>query len=274
MAAKGSSFFVIAVIVLIATWTAAAATNAAELPRTWKLVRAVEAPEAVQAAAADEQHFYAVANAVVARYDRATGRRLAISTGTATHLNSGFLYQGKLYCAHSNYPQLPEHSELKVLDLDSMQLSTAHDFGDRGGSLTWAVWREGNWYCNFARYGDDQRKTTLVKFDGDWKELSRWSYPTEVLSQLGRYSLSGGIWRDGVFGEDGVLGEPELLVTGHDDPVLFRLRLPKRGDVLEFIGQDSVPFTGQGIAIDTHTGGLVGIDRGKRRVVFAAPPGK
>jgi len=40
--------------------------------------------------------------------------------------------------------------------------------------------------------------------------------------------------------------------------------------VLELIDTESVPFTGQGIASDTHPGGLIGINRAKRQVIFAA----
>src|SRR5262245_9355270 len=95
------------------------------------------APEANQAAAADERFVYAIDNRVVAKYDRMTGKRLAVSTGEARHLNCGFLWKGKLYCAHSNYPQQPAQSEIMVLDTDSMQLSTFKQFGAAHGSLTW-----------------------------------------------------------------------------------------------------------------------------------------
>ena len=50
----------------------------------------------------------------------------------ATHLNTGFFWQGKLYCAHSNYPAKPERSELLVLDPESMELTTYHDFAGQG----------------------------------------------------------------------------------------------------------------------------------------------
>lgn len=229
------------------------------MPGGWKSTGVLEAPEAHQAAAADERFVYAITNTQVARYDRSSGKRVGLSTGDARHLNSGFLWDGKLYCAHSNYPQTPEQSEIKVLDLESLQLTTFQDFGNFGGSLTWAVRDAGHWWCNFARYGDQNTRTFLVKFDPAWRELQRWEYPLEIIRELGRNSLSGGIWRDGM-----------LLVTGHDDPVLFRLRLPKAGNVLEFIDKESVPVTGQGIAHDPLTGGLVGINRAKRLVVFAS----
>ena len=226
----------------------------------WKQTGTLSATEAHQAAAADDKFVYAITNTLVAKYDRQTGERLATSTGEAKHLNSGFLWERRLYCAHSNYPQTPEQSEIKVLDLDSMRLTTFKEFGSIGGSLTWAVRHDEHWWCNFARYGDDNGQTFLVKFDKDWRELGRWTYPAEVIRELHRMSLSGGLWRDG-----------SLLVTGHDDPVFFQLRLPKSGRVLEFVDQQSVPFTGQGFAHDPKTGGLVGINRSKHLLVFANP---
>lgn len=225
----------------------------------WKQTGTLAAPEAHQAAAADERFVYVITNTLVAKYDRQSGERLAVSTGEAKHLNSGFLWEERLFCAHSNYPQTPERSEIKVLDLESMRLTTFKDFANFGGSLTWAVRHDEHWWCNFARYGDDNAQTFLVKFDDDWHERGRWTYPPEVIRALGRMSLSGGLWRDGV-----------LLVTGHDDPVLFRLRLPKSGNVLEMADKQPAPFTGQGIALDPKSGGLVGIHRSKRLVVFAS----
>lgn len=97
------------------------------------------APEANQAAAADEHFVYAIDSAVVAKYDRATGKRLAVSTGNATHLNSGFFWEGKLYCAHSNYPRKPERSEIMVMNPETMLLKPFKEFGDSRGSLTWIV---------------------------------------------------------------------------------------------------------------------------------------
>src|SRR3954467_2061818 len=80
--------------------------GAAEVKQTGTL----RAPEATQAATADERFIYAISSTGIAKYDRATGARVAISTGPAHHLNSGFLSEGKIYCAHSNYPQRPEKS--------------------------------------------------------------------------------------------------------------------------------------------------------------------
>lgn len=233
-------------------------TVVADSSTTWEQAGALSAPEAHQAAAADRSFLYAIANTKIAKYDRKTGKQVAVSTGPARHLNSGFLWKEKLYCAHSNYPQKPERSQIKVLNPDTMELTTFKDFGNYGGSLTWAIRHLDCWWCNFAHYGDQNGKTFLVNFDEQWKEKGRWAYPKEVLEQLGRYSLSGGLWWG-----------THLLVTGHDDPVLFRLRLSARGDRLEYLGKEMAPFTGQGIAIDPLTGGLVGINRAKKQVVMA-----
>ncbi|MGI9467039.1 MAG: hypothetical protein ACR2OA_07960 [Rubripirellula sp.] len=74
--------------------------------------------------------------------------------------------------------------------------------------------------------------------------------------------------------------EDELLVTGHDEAVLYRLQLPDAGNKLVCLGEYKVPFTGQGIAFDPKTGGMVGIIRARglsrlrvgNQMVVALPP--
>jgi hypothetical protein len=230
----------------------------AQEPTAFVATRSLAAPEANQAAAADERFVYAIDNRRIAQYDRLTGERVALSSGEALHLNSGYLWEGKLYCAHSNYPLTPAQSEILVLDPGSMKLTSFKQFGASRGSLTWCVRHADHWWCNFAHYGDTNSKTVLVKLDDQWREHGAWTYPPEVIADLGRYSISGGLWR----------GE-ELLVTGHDKRVVYRLRLPSTGSVLKWIETHPAPFPGQGIAIDPVTGGLVGIDRARKRVVLA-----
>jgi hypothetical protein len=228
----------------------------------WKFLASVAASEATQAAAADERFFYAVSSAVVGKYDRLTFRRVAESSPRVHHLNSAYFHAGRLYCAHSNYPEMPERSELMSVDVATMQLSVARDFGNYGGSLTWAVRHDGHWWLNFARYEQNVGETFLAEFDDQWKELRRFTYPPALLSRLGgKYSLSGGLFR----GDD-------LLVSGHDDPIVYRLRLPKSGTVLELIDAQEVPFRGQGFAVDPVTGGLIGVVRRELRMVLGAPP--
>ncbi|MEE2685530.1 MAG: endonuclease [Planctomycetota bacterium] len=221
-------------------------------------VRTFPAPEAHQGVAASRQHVFAVTNRTVALYDRRTGKRLGLSTGEAMHLNSGFVWKGRVLCAHSNYPLQPEKSEVKVFDPVTLELATLINFGDYGGSLTWIVRRRGHWLCNFARYDENNSETFLVEFDAGFNELRRWTYPQSVIGKLGKYSLSGGVWSRG-----------ELLVTGHDDPVAFRVRIPRQGTELEQVGSYAVPFTGQGFAVDPVGSGLVGISRARHEVIFA-----
>lgn len=249
-------------LAVVLTFALVPAVQAAEpLPTPgaarWKATLTIPAPEANQAAAADERYFYAIANAVVARYDRQTRERVAVSTGPAKHLNSGYFWEGKLYLTHTAYAK-PEQSELKALDPATMQLTTYKDFGDFGGSITWALRHEGKWWANFARYGKENAGTFLVEFDDGWKERRRFTYPPAVIETLGSASLSGGVW----------LGN-EILATDHDHRVIYRLKLPAEGTVLELIDRQESPFPGQGIAIDPVTKGLIGIDRAKKLIVLA-----
>ena len=110
----------------------------------------------------------------------------------------------------------------------------------------------------FARYGPANAETVLVKLDDAWRELGSWTYPAQVVAKMGKYSISGGIWSGG-----------SVLVTGHDEKAVFRLRLPAEGEVLDLLETLPSPFPGQGIASDPKTGGLVGINRDKAQVIFA-----
>ncbi|WP_437201061.1 endonuclease [Planctomicrobium sp. SH664] len=234
---------------------------AAEPQPGWVQTGTLAAPEAKQAVAADDEFVYVIDNKVVAKYSRKTQQRVATSTGPATHLNSGFLFEGKLYCAHSNYPKVPEQSEIKVLDPQSMKLSTFRKFeGSPHGSLTVAIFDRGSWWCVFARYGAENVGTVLVRFDRDWAETGVWTFPASVVSDLGKSSISGGIWQGNRF-----------LATGHDKQLIYELELPENGTVLTHLSTRSAPFFGQGIAADPATGGLVGIDRKSRLVLFAVP---
>jgi hypothetical protein len=246
-------------VVLLITWLSLHAE--AQLPvssRPYLKTEAIGSVHATQAAAADEKIVYAVSSTDVAKLDRATGQEMAVSKGPAQHLNSGFLWQGKLYCAHSNYPRQPHQSDVRVLDPGTMELTISHACADPPGSLTWVVRRGEHWWCHFAHYGKDNSRSVLVQFDAAWRELRRWTYPKDLVAEWGSYSLSGGLWQG-----------DELLGTGHDKKAIYRLRVPREGKVIEMIEVIPAPFPGQGIATDPKTGGLVGIDRGRKEVIFA-----
>src|SRR5439155_18267597 len=103
----------------------------------------------------------------------------------------------------------------------------------------------------------ENARSVLVRYDDGWREMGRWTYPKELVADWGSYSLSGGLWQ----GDD-------LLATGHDKRLIYRLRLPKDGAVVEVMEAIPSPFPGQGIATDPKTRRLVGIDRGKKAVMF------
>ena len=226
----------------------------------WTTTRLIASPHATQAAAADDRHAYAISNTTVAQYDRATGRLVQLGTAAdAKHLNSGFVHEGRVYCAHSNYPAEPPESEIRVFDPATGKLTLLHRFEHPPGSLVWCVRRGGNWWCCFAWYRGDNARTVLVEYaDGGFgREVRRFTFPAEVVGDWDGMSASGGIW-------DG----DTLLVSHHHVPVLYRLALPADGGVLRLVEALGCPFPGQGIAADP-AGGLVGIDRPHRRIVFA-----
>lgn len=244
---------------LLLTCAAADGESKLDLKPGWKATGELKSEFATQAAAADEEHVYAVSNGTVAVYDRATGKLLAKSEGAAEHLNSAFLKDGKVYCAHSNYPKKPDTSEIRVYDPATKKLTVFHDFKDPPGSLVWNVHDGKRWWCCFAHYKDDNAKTILIRYADGFKEERRWTFPRKVVADWDGMSASGGVW-------DG----DTLLVSHHHFKVLYRLRVPKDGTELEFVEALACPLPGQGIAADPKTaGGLVGIDRAARKVVFA-----
>lgn len=232
------------------------------LGRGWESSSTLRSEFAHQAAAADGTSVYAVSSTHVARYDRITGKLEGAVTSAGTkHLNSAFVWKGKVYCAHSNYPAKPETSDIRVYDPSADKLAVHHAFEKPPGSLVWCVREPADkfWWCCFAHYGADNTKTLLAKMDDRFRELDRWTFPKAVIDDWDAMSASGGLW-------DG----ESLLVSHHHFKVLYRLKLPKGGGELEFVEALSSPFPGQGIAVDTKVpGGLVSIDRDSKAIIFA-----
>lgn len=234
-----------------------------DLKPGWELTASFKAKQATQAAAADERFFYAISNTHVAKYDRQTGKMISSSTSPGSkHLNSGYFHEGKLYCAHSNYPNLPEESDIRVYDPQKETLSVFHRFEKPPGSLVWCI-RDPEaplWWCCFAHYGAENGKTFLAKMDERFGDIQRWSFPKKVVDDWDKMSASGGVWDAGT-----------LLVSHHHFKVLYRLRVPPNGNELELVESLACPFPGQGIAVDPKVaGGLVGIDRYAGTVIFGA----
>lgn len=228
------------------------------------------AEEAHQGVAVDEQHFYAITNSAVGKYELSTGKRVAqwISTNEVSlkHLNSGVVFAGKLYCAHSNWPLVPRASSIEIWETEKLQHVDTISFGHADGALNWVDRYDGAWYGVFAHYShgtdvtakDHVSRTRLVKFDADWKPVQTWTFPENVWKRLAPSSNSGGS-----FAADGT-----LYCTGHDHAELYVMRLPKEGRVLEYVETISAPIAGQGIAWRLKPlPQLFGIRRAKREVV-------
>jgi hypothetical protein len=232
-------------------------------------VRRIPAVEANQGVAADEEFLYAIANYAIGKYEKKSGKRVAgweCENGKPLiHLDSGVVQEGVLYCAHSNYPGVPMVSSIETWDAATLRHTGSHSFGIFAGSATWVDLREGYRYVTFAHYKSnadepdrDPRWTTLIQFDSGWRQRQSWVYPAEVVSRLGTFSISGG-----VFTADG-----KLYCTGHDNPEVYVLRLPDGGSSLVLEEIFPIPMKGQGIALDPVDRELLyGIDRMKREMV-------
>jgi hypothetical protein len=245
---------------------------AAEAPAA----RTFDVPEARQAVAVGERHFYAIGNRVIAKYDKQTGRRMAAwegpEGGPIQHLNSGAVVDGRLYCAHSNYPNIPMTGSVEIWDAETLAHVGSHSFGAGQGSLTWVDRHAGHWWAGFAHYsgeraepGKDTSWTQVVQLDDRWRRLQAWVFPREVVERLRPMSNSGASW-----GSDGL-----LYCTGHDHHEVYAMRLPKLGSTLELERVVPLASFGQGIAWDRTAGAtrdLWGIVRGRGVVTVTRVP--
>ena len=220
----------------------------------------------------DARHFYAISNRRIGKYDKESGERVGgwegAPAGPIIHLDSGIVLDGRLYCAHSNYPGVPMVSSIEVFETATLEHVGTHSLGILSGSATWIDrGPDGYWWVAFGRYAGrggvpDQGPawTNLVKFDESWRRVAGYVYPNEVVERFEDMSNSGGAW-----GEDG-----RLYATGHDEGEVFALSLPTAGSVLELHEVLPVSAEGQGIAWDrTAPDTLYSIIRSRREVVVS-----
>lgn len=127
------------------------------------LIARFDAAEAVQAVAVDGGHFYAIANAAIGKYDKHSGKLTNLWRASdelpLRHLNAGVVRGGRLYCAHSNFPQFPETSSLEVFDAATLEHIDSHSFGIYEGSLTWVDRHDNAWWAVFAHYSRKVNET-------------------------------------------------------------------------------------------------------------------
>lgn len=227
-------------------------TGAALHPRPrYQEVARFPAPEARQGVAVDRNTIYVIGNSVLAAYDKTTFDKQAYwgcpEGDPLIHLNAGIVEKGKLWTAHSNYPEVPMLSSLEIWETPGLNHVGNHSFGLRWGSLTWVDWHEGSWYACFAHYGNraaepnrDPSWTQLVRLNDAFEFQEGWAFPRALQKRFDRYSSSGG-----GFGPDG-----RLYVTGHDHRELYVLQFPKMGSTLEWVDVIPFPSEGQAFAFD------------------------
>lgn len=229
-------------------------------------LRRLKAVEANQGVAVDREHFYAITNHAIGKYRKDTGERVAgwdgDKDGRIRHLNAGVVLEGKLYCAHSNFPAMPEESSVEIWDTATMQPTASHVFEKPPGSLTWVDRRDGAWFACFVQYRKtgDPAKSRVVKYDAQWRQLASWSFPAALIERFAGNSASGGSFGPGGF----------LFVTGHDAPELYVLEMPEGGG--ELIWKATIPITaaGQAFAWDRGEDGvLYSIQRKTKEVIVS-----
>jgi hypothetical protein len=233
-----------------------------------ELLQRMPIKEARQAVAVDADAFYAVDNTTIAKYDKKTGNLIVKWDGAAAgtiHLDSGVVADGKIYCAHSNYPAWPMVSSVEIFDAQSLKHIQSRSLGIDRGSLTWLDRdAQGRWWGAFANYNrvfdkstiayGNKYNTQVVRFDAGWRVAEAWVFPDALVEKFDDMSNSGGSW-----GPDG-----KLYVTGHDNPELYVMELPEIGGTLKWVGTIPLEIGGQGIAFDhTQPGVIYGIIRKK-----------
>jgi len=219
--------------------------------------------------AVDAEHFYAIDDRRIGKYSKRSGERVATWTAPAGvpigHLNSGVVLDGRLHCAHSNFPGLPMRSSIETFDAATLAHVGSQRLGLLPGSATWVDRRDGLFFVGLANYagrggapGRGPESTTVARFDASWRPIGGHAFPEAVVERFGTRSNSGG-----AFGPDGL-----LYATGHDAGEVYALRVPAAGVALELVEILPADATGQGIAWDpAEPGVLWTIRRDSREVV-------
>jgi hypothetical protein len=219
------------------------------------LLRTYDAFDANQGVAVDDDKFYAVDNRQITMHNRRSGQPLlqfsAVAGGPIIHMDSGAVYRGRIYAAHSNYDDSPMESSIEIFDARTLQHIGSHSLGIDRGSLTWIDHHDGGWWAGFANYDvvpDGQTapygqtyNTQVVQMDDNFKVIAAYTIPKAILDRFKPMSNSGGSW-----GPDG-----RLWLTGHDLDEAYVMEPPKAGAELRWIATVKLPgVEGQGISWD------------------------
>lgn len=236
-------------------------------------VRRYRAPEARQAVAVDREHFYAITNRRIGKYRKSDGERVAEyqdpADGAIYHMNAGVVIGDRLYCANSNFPDIPMTGSIEIFDTRDLRHVGSRSFGIDIGSLLWVLKRDQDWWACFGHYnerggepGKTNERTMLVKFDDQFRKLEGFVFPKAVIDRWDGMTNSGAIW----------LPNGILVGTGHHAPELHLYRLPTSGSTLRLVGIVPMECEGQGIAYEEETGHIWGIQRRTGEVLVMKLP--
>ena len=244
--------------ILLCAWLLLVVTSTQAQTHHFEVSGRFESTDARQGVAVDSQYVYVVSNYSISKHDKKTGEELLRWEGEEgnplIHLNSGIVIDGILYCAHSNYPDIPMASSIEMFDPETLAHIGSHSLGIMHGSATWIDRRDGVWWIGFAHYdgrggvqGRGPAWTRIVLFDNEWRAVGGYIYPQDVVERFLDRSNSGA-----AFGPDG-----RLYATGHDAAEVYALRIPSGGSILELEEVIPVEAEGQGIAWDPFDPGTL-----------------
>ena len=219
----------------------------------------LDAPEAGQGVAVDNSYYYAIDNFMIAKYSRATGKRVALWRGArggpVIHLNSCFVDGEDLACAHSNYPHVPFANSVEWFDRETLQPKRSKSLGVMDeGSLVWLDRVPEGWIVGLAHYNGekglgfkDNTFAAVELYDRQWRRVGGWALPDTLLNRMAPKAASGG-----AIGPDGY-----LYVMGHDLPEMYVLGRPLSGPYLVHIATIAIDAEGQAFDFDEGNPGSV-----------------
>lgn len=236
----------------------------------------IKAPEAGQGVAVDADHYYAVGNFVIAKYARATGKRVALwrgaRNGPIIHVNSCFVEGKELACAHSNHPRLPFANSIEYFDRNTLEPIRSHSLGVMDeGSLVWFDRVPDDWIVGLAHYNDetgipfkDNSFAAIELYDPQWRRMGGWALPPALVERMAPQAASGGAIGPGGY----------LYLMGHDRAEMYVLAKPRSGPYLVHIATIAIAAEGQAFDFDeSDPGSVCAISRPSREIrCFRLPP--
>jgi len=258
-------------LLIVCVFVGVALSFSAEPVSDWtsREIARFKTAEANQGVAVDDEFFYAITNRQIGKYRKSDGSRVDgwkdDKDGPFIHLNAGYIKDGKLIGAHSNFPHVPMLSSIEIWDTQTMKHIGSHSLGIAPGSLTWTTEKNGVQYACFADYAGKSGNpdkgpayTQLVRYDDQWRSTGGWGFPTELVTKFGSSSASCG-----AFGPGGL-----LYVTGHDEKEIYVLDFPAAGSTLRWLATIPVSLEGQAFSWDPGNERILyGIVRKTKEVV-------